>query len=93
VPPSSASSAASAASTLLVSPTPAQAVAHSTSQPTHTGHGVVRPPVIPNPPHEGEVRYYENLRDIQNMYVPPVALVFFWPHTARDCRCPQHPHC
>ncbi|CEH18490.1 Peroxin/Dysferlin domain [Ceraceosorus bombacis] len=29
--------------------------------------GAVRDPVVPNPPHEGEIRYYENLRDIQNM--------------------------
>ncbi|UZJ57254.1 hypothetical protein CBS101457_006574 [Exobasidium rhododendri] len=51
----------------LVTQTPAQALAHAISKPSSTGQGAVRPPLIPNPPHEGTIKYYENLRDIQNM--------------------------
>lgn len=40
---------------------------HAITQPTSTGHGKVRPPLVPEPPHEGSIKYYENLRDIQNM--------------------------
>lgn len=46
---------------------PAEVLAYSTTFPTNTGEGVVQPPLVPNPPHEGTVKYYENLRDIQNM--------------------------
>ncbi|SPO24493.1 related to PEX29 - peroxisomal integral membrane peroxin [Ustilago trichophora] len=48
-------------------PSPAEVLAYSTTFPTSTGEGVVQPPLVPNPPHEGTVKYYENLRDIQNM--------------------------
>jgi hypothetical protein len=47
--------------------TPAQVIDHSISEPTSTGHGKVRPPMVPEPPNEGSIKYYENLRDIQNM--------------------------
>ncbi|PWY99610.1 hypothetical protein BCV70DRAFT_190474 [Testicularia cyperi] len=47
--------------------TPAEVLAYSTTFPTSTGEGVVQPPLTPNPPHEGTIKYYENLRDIQNM--------------------------
>ena len=47
--------------------TPAQAIEHAILHPTSTGHGKVRPPLVPEPPNEGSVKYYENLRDIQNM--------------------------
>jgi hypothetical protein len=46
---------------------PAEVLAYATTFPTSTGEGVVQPPLVPNPPHEGTVKYYENLRDIQNM--------------------------
>ena len=48
-------------------PTPSEALYHSLKNPTSTGEGRVRPPLVPNPPHEGSIHYYENLRDIQNM--------------------------
>lgn len=47
--------------------TPAQAIEHAIRHPTSTGHGKVRPPLVPEPPNEGSIKYYENLRDIQNM--------------------------
>lgn len=47
--------------------TPAQVIDHAISEPTSTGHGKVRPPMVPEPPNEGSIKYYENLRDIQNM--------------------------
>lgn len=53
--------------TTLILQTPAQALARAIEKPSSTGHGAVRPPLIPNPPHEGTIKYYENLRDIQNM--------------------------
>lgn len=52
---------------VLVTQTPAQALSHAVLEPSSTGHGAVMPPLIPNPPHEGTIKYYENLRDIQNM--------------------------
>lgn len=48
-------------------PTPAEVLKYATTFPTHTGEGKLQPPLMPNPPHEGTVKYYENLRDIQNM--------------------------
>ncbi|EPQ27380.1 uncharacterized protein PFL1_04919 [Pseudozyma flocculosa PF-1] len=48
-------------------PTPADVLEYSTGHPTKTGEGDVKPPLVPNPPHEGSIKYYENLRDIQNM--------------------------
>jgi hypothetical protein len=51
----------------LVTQTPAHALAHAVQKPSSTGSGAVRPPLVPNPPHEGTIKYYENLRDIQNM--------------------------
>lgn len=51
----------------IPTPSPAEVLAYSTTFPTSTGEGVVQPPLTPNPPHEGTVKYYENLRDIQNM--------------------------
>lgn len=48
-------------------PTPSQALHHSLNNPTSTGDGGVKPPLVPNPPNEGSIHYYENLRDIQNM--------------------------
>lgn len=65
LPPNAPASAAGPAG--LAVPTPAQSVAHALAKPASTGQGAVLPPVIPSPPHEGEIRYYENLRDIQNM--------------------------
>nr|CDI53806.1 conserved hypothetical protein [Melanopsichium pennsylvanicum 4] len=46
---------------------PAEVLDYATSLPTATGEGIAQPPLTPNPPHEGTVKYYENLRDIQNM--------------------------
>ncbi|GAC97550.1 hypothetical protein PHSY_005136 [Pseudozyma hubeiensis SY62] len=46
---------------------PADVLSYSTTFPTSTGEGNIQPPLVPNPPHEGTVKYYENLRDIQNM--------------------------
>lgn len=51
----------------LVTQTPAETLAHAVAHPSSTGHGAVLPPLMPNPPHEGTIKYYENLRDIQNM--------------------------
>lgn len=51
----------------LLTPSPAQSLRHAMRKPTSTGEGAVRPPLVPNPPHEGTIKYYENLRDIQNM--------------------------
>lgn len=51
----------------LLTPSPAQSLRHAMEKPTSTGEGAVRPPLVPNPPHEGTIKYYENLRDIQNM--------------------------
>ncbi|KAN0065597.1 hypothetical protein ACQY0O_000720 [Thecaphora frezii] len=48
-------------------PTPAEVLSYSTGHPTSTGEGDIKPPLVPNPPHEGSIKYYENLRDIQNM--------------------------
>lgn len=55
----------STASTAAASP--AEVLSYSTTFPTSTGEGIVQPPLTPNPPHEGTLKYYENLRDIQNM--------------------------
>lgn len=51
----------------LTTQTPSQRLAHAIQKPSSTGQGAVRPPLTPNPPHEGTIKYYENLRDIQNM--------------------------
>lgn len=64
---SSTSASTSAGKAGLVTQTPAQALSHAVREPSSTGHGAVMPPLIPNPPHEGTIKYYENLRDIQNM--------------------------
>ena len=52
---------------LAQGPTPAQVLQYATDHPTRTGEGDVKPALVPNPPHEGTIKYYENLRDIQNM--------------------------
>lgn len=46
---------------------PKDVLEHALQNPTSTGHGKVQPPMTPEPPHEGSIKYYENLRDIQNM--------------------------
>ncbi|CAO1638061.1 unnamed protein product [Parajaminaea phylloscopi] len=46
---------------------PADVLKHALEHPTSTGHGKVQPPMVPEPPNEGSIKYYENLRDIQNM--------------------------
>ncbi|PWN47631.1 hypothetical protein IE53DRAFT_390242 [Violaceomyces palustris] len=51
-----------------VESSPAQALNDSTQRPTKNKYiGSARPPLTPNPPNEGSIHYYENLRDIQNM--------------------------
>ncbi|SJX63200.1 related to PEX29-peroxisomal integral membrane peroxin [Sporisorium reilianum f. sp. reilianum] len=65
--PASKSRAADDKSAASSTASPAEVLAYSTTFPTSTGEGVVQPPLVPNPPHEGTVKYYENLRDIQNM--------------------------
>ena len=69
--PAAAADGAAASSGLVdlskVKQTPADALQHSVLYPSSIGEGAVRPPLVPNPPAEGSVRYLENLRDIQNM--------------------------
>ncbi|SPC65972.1 related to PEX29 - peroxisomal integral membrane peroxin [Ustilago sp. UG-2017b] len=65
--PKSPSSKARSADDKALTASPAEVLAYSTTFPTSTGEGFVQPPLVPNPPHEGTVKYYENLRDIQNM--------------------------
>ncbi len=48
-------------------PRPADALRHSLLYPSSIGEGSVRPPLVPQPPTEGSIRYLANLRDIQNM--------------------------
>ena len=46
---------------------PGQALRAALAAPLEPSHGPEQAPVVPKPAHEGELIYYENLRDIQNM--------------------------